>query len=675
MERILMRSPSITRCLALLLLVPCVASAQSTTLRHKLTPGDRLVYHEVFDKEGSSSEITFHSRWVFSSQLVVLDSAREQSLIGVQRNRQSADLIAYTDHGKDTLALQKAGFAQRVADRPVHFADANVFSSTGLALLPIQVLREANSKLLYRIGEVIVLPTAPVQVGSEWDAGSLRLTLERFEPVGDESCAVISDTGTRADTHLSFTFCPSGHLASLDFEGHYQEFESAIHEKVSLRLQGVTHNETPASWLSNRDTQLGILTAYLSSVSPLPDASVMDDILRNGYPDAQALALAAYYQHSQSPTKAVLESLKQSTDPEVRRIANEFTVAPARLGAQPCELPAVRRAPEKTGTTLRSMKAPGFANTPYILHVPIEYRGDQPFPLLIYLSGGSGLALDAGQSIRNALKHSGYLLLFPNAAGDHWWQPESTEMVAALLLEVLRTYNVDTNRVYLTGFSNGGTGTIEYATRWPDRFAAIASLMGAGLSSPSGTPLPLENLSNVPTLFLHGDKDPIIPSAASYTTYEALRGTKPRVTPEIHILKGRAHDITLNNDDDYTLPFLMRFTRDPFPQAVTAKFLDPRFPRQYWIEVVEGEKGKSEVVARILDGNLIDIDTKHVKKLRVLLRPELFKSLGPVRIRLNGNEQAPIDLKHDCELFHRSADASADPFLAYTDKVMLDVTH
>ncbi len=641
-------------------------------LRYKFATGDRLTYRETFDKEGKSSDNTLHARLTFSNQLVVLDAARGQSLIGVQRNRLSAELIEYTDHGKDTLALQKPGFTQRMADRPVHLADANVFSSVGQPLLPIQILREANSKLLYRIGEVVVLPAAAVQIGSEWDAGGLRLKLERLEPVGDESCAVISDTGTRAETHLSFIFCPSGHLASLDFEGHYQEFELAVHEKVSLRLQSITHNEAPASWLSNRDTQLGTLTAYLSSVSPLPDAAVMNDILRNGYPDAQELAVAAYYQRGITPTADVFESLRHSPDPEVRRIASGFTVPPPKLPPQLCELPAVRHAPEKTGSTLRAMTSPGFANMPYIMHVPIDYRGDQPFPLVIYLSGGSGLALDAGQSIRNALKHSGYLLLFPNAAGDHWWEPKSTAMVAALLLEVLRAYNVDTNRIYLTGFSNGGTGTIEYAVRWPDRFAAIASLMGAGLSTPSLTPLPLQNLSDVPTLFLHGDKDPTIPSSASYSTYEALRGTKPRVTPEIHILKGRVHDITLANDDDYTLPFLERFTRDPFPQAVTAKFLDPRYQRQYWVEVAESDKGVPEVEARILDGNLIDIDTKHVKKLRLLLRPELFHSAGPIRIRLNGKEQPPVALKRDCELFRRSADASGDPFLAYTDEIVLD---
>jgi hypothetical protein len=62
-----------------------------------------------------------------------------------------------------------------------------------------------------------------------------------------------------------------------------------------------------------------------------------------------------------------------------------------------------------------------------------------------------------------------------------------------------------------------------------------------------------------------------------------------------------------------------------------------------------------------------------VKKLRLLLRPELFHSPGPVRVRLNGKDEPPIKLKRDCQIFLRSAENYADSFLAYTDELVLDV--
>ncbi|HEY4901604.1 MAG TPA: dienelactone hydrolase family protein [Terriglobales bacterium] len=645
-------------------------------LRYKLAAGDRLVYREVFAREGKSPDSTFRAQIVLTNQLVVVDEAAGQFLVGVQRDRQSAELLESHERGKDTLAQQKPGFEQTMAKRPVRFYDTNLFATAGQMLLPPQVLREGYSKLLYGIKEIMPLPITPMQVGSEWDLGvfGFRMKLERFEPVGSESCAVFVDTGTRKDSHLQFTFCPeSGHLAKLAFEGQYQELDGTIHEKITLELREVHHQETPPTWISDPDTQLAALIAYVAAKTPLPDASVMDAILKSGSPEAQALALAAYYQRGVAPTPTILQPLLESNDAEVRRLASRFNQPPSKPANQPCELPAAHHGREKPGTTLRGMTSPGFAGAPYMIHVPLDYRCEQPFPLIVYLSGGGGLAFDAALTAGDAIKHAGYLVLYPHAGGELWWERKPTEMVHALLLEVLRTYNVDTNRVYLTGFSNGGTGAIEFGTRWPDRFAAIASLTGAGLDSPSGVKLPMRNLLDVPMLFLHGDQDPRIPSSASVKTFDELRSLKPRVEPELHILKGRGHEVTLASDDGFTLPFFERFTRDPFPQVVSAKVWDTRFPRQYWIEVVEGDTAPSEVEAHITADNLIDIKTHNVKKLRLLLRPELFHSTGPVRVRVNGKDQPALELKRDCQLFLRTADAYADPFLAYTDEVVLDV--
>jgi dienelactone hydrolase len=654
------------------------ASAQTSPieLRYHLKSGDRLVYREVFDREGKSPDTSFHSRIVLFNQVMVMAASNGSSLVGIQRNRQSADLLEFRDHGKDVLAEQKPAFEKRIAARPARFADSNVFSVAGYPLLPSEVIREARSKLLYRINEIMPLPATPVQVGTEWDSEmfGMRLRLESFQPVGQESCALVADTGNRKDMHLRFTFCPaSGQLAKLDFDGQYLDIGTTMRERITIELVSAEHGETPESWLTRADTRLGALNAYLISTTPLPPASVMNEILTDGTHDAQTLALAAYYQRNLSPATDALTPLLRSENEEVRRLAGRFSQSPPLPGAQPCTLPKTSYKRERDGTTLRGMTTAAFRGAPFIMHVPLDYRADQPFPLIVYLSGGGGLALDGALNLGEALAHAGYLVLIPNASGDLWWQSTPTETVHALLLEVLRSYNVDTNHVYLVGFSNGGTAVLEFGTRWPDRFAAVVSLMGAGLDTPSGTKLPLQNLLDVPVLLVHGDRDTLIPASSSYAAQSALRSLKPRVSPELHILKGRGHDIRLADDGDFTVPFLRRFSRDPFPSSVQATFFDSRFTRQYWVEVLQSGKDATEVQARILAGNLIDIDTRQVKKLRLLLRPELFAEPGPVRIRLNGKEQPPVQLKHDCEMFQQSAQTYADPFLAYTDEVILEV--
>jgi len=500
------------------------------------------------------------------------------------------------------------------------------------------------------------------------------MKLDGFESVGSEACAILADTGSRKDTHLRFTFCPqSGHLTKLEFEGQYREFDGTIQEHLRLELIDFHRQENVSQWAADPLAQMAAFKALLVGNAPLPDASVIHKVLTAGSTDAQTLALAVYLQRGTAPPKEILEAFRQSQNAEVRRVAGRFDVPASKPTSQPCELPLAHHSRQKPGTTLHFMSTDGFTDMPYMIHVPPDYRGDQPFPLIVYLSGGGGLAFDGALSSGGAVNHSGYLVLYPNGGGLMWWDAKVSVAVHSLLLEVLRAYNVDTNRVYLTGFSNGGTGTLELGTRWPDRLAAIVSLMGAGLDTPSLTKLPLENLSDVPLLFVHGEKDPRIPSTSSTRTYDELRSLKPRVPPELHILKGRVHDITLDSDDDLTLSFLDRFSRDPFPATVSAEIFDSRFPRQYWMEVAEGGNAPAQLQARILPTNLIDIRTHNVKKLRLLLRPELFSTAGAVRLRLNGKEQPPFELKHDCQLFQDSAKSFADPFLAYTDEVVIEV--
>jgi len=652
------------------------AQNNTPTFIYKLHTGDHLVYREVFEREGKSSEQSFRTRAVFQNHVVVLDEAAGTVLMGVQRNRQSAELLEYHEHGKDKLFQETSKFAERTARRPVHFFDANVFSASGVPQTPVVTVREAYSKLLYAINEIMELPAGKAEVGTEM-RGPLRLTMRlvRFEPPGDEPCAVFQDSGTRQELHLRFTFCPhSGAVTKLEFSGEYLEFgDSIIREHVTLDLTDIYHNQAPSSWLLETEVQQGALSAYLASSAAAPDPDSVAKLLRTGSPEVQALVLAVCYQKKLPAPREMLAQLSKSPNLEVARIASRFVERPEEEQPGPCSLPSQRYPFQKPGTTLRSMTASSFDGIPYMMHVPIDYRADQAFPLVIYLSGGGGQAFDGALSAEDAMGHSGYLAVYPHASGAMWWEPKPTAMVHELLLEILRTYNVDNNRMYLAGFSNGATGALYYGTLWPERFAAIALLMGAGVRSPSGEAVPLKNVSDVPLLLLHGDKDTIIPSSASVATYNELQASHPRVAPELHVLKGRGHELTLSSDDGYTLPFLDRFRREPFPTAISMKITDLNFPRRYWVEVLDKDGGPAEVEGRILPGNTIDIKTRHVRRLRLLLRPELLQAGVPAHIRLNGREQAPAQWTPNCELFTQTAKAYADPFLAYAVEIVVDV--
>ena len=66
---------------------------------------------------------------------------------------------------------------------------------------------------------------------------------------------------------------------------------------------------------------------------------------------------------------------------------------------------------------------------------------------------------------------------------------------------MIEKYNVDSNRVYLTGLSMGGYGTWFTAMARPDLFAAIAPVCGGGMAWNAGV------LKDIPIWTFHGVED------------------------------------------------------------------------------------------------------------------------------------------------------------------------
>jgi predicted esterase len=322
--------------------------------------------------------------------------------------------------------------------------------------------------------------------------------------------------------------------------------------------------------------------------------------------------------------------------------------------------------------TGRAMSTPKFQGWPYVVHIPEDYRGDEPFPLLIYLSGGPGRAIPAAMNARSTVTRSGYLVLFPQA-NELWWNERATSTFPALLEEVLGVFNIDTNRIYLVGFSNGGTGAVKFSTLWPHRFAAVVSLMGAGMF-PTKSEWPLvANATNVPFLFLHGSKDRVVSVKASIDTVGELRRKGMSAPLKMHIFEERDHDLWLGNDDGKTLEFIQRHRRFPFPRRIKLAIRRMDYARRYWVEVLSKENGVAQVEGEIKDDNSIHLKCSRVKRLRLLLRRELLPHPGPVRIMINGRNVFQDTLTADCELLQRTWSTAGDPYLAYSTELVFEV--
>jgi len=159
--------------------------------------------------------------------------------------------------------------------------------------------------------------------------------------------------------------------------------------------------------------------------------------------------------------------------------------------------------------------------------------GISSHPALVFLlHGGGGSASKAwkqeqGQDWKELADQDGFLLIFPQGmpgsdkqSGYHWNdcreaitapQLPSTADDVGLILNLIdwagEKFEIDRQRVYVTGASNGGLMTYRLAMEAPEYFAAAAAVIA---NLPLGDEC-LESGIPIPMLIMNGTADPLMP--------------------------------------------------------------------------------------------------------------------------------------------------------------------
>jgi len=142
-----------------------------------------------------------------------------------------------------------------------------------------------------------------------------------------------------------------------------------------------------------------------------------------------------------------------------------------------------------------------------------------------------------------------------------------------LLDEIIKNYNVDENRVYLTGLSMGGYGTWSLGLKYPDRFAAIAPICGGGNTLDVLLPVSGKQagLKKLPVWVFHGGKDPVVKLEESERMVNALKAAGNQ-NVKLTVYPDAGHDAwseTYNNQELYN--WMLDHSRSAKPQASRKK--------------------------------------------------------------------------------------------------------
>jgi len=198
-----------------------------------------------------------------------------------------------------------------------------------------------------------------------------------------------------------------------------------------------------------------------------------------------------------------------------------------------CLLPTLRADEIKTGFIDNAYKEKDGSESKYVVFVPLDYKGDNPYPTILFLHGAGEtkggtkppVEVGIGPAIKKREKTFPFITIIPQSQKRSWQADgEDAQRALAILDDVQKEYKVDPKRIYLTGLSMGGFGTWSLAAKYPDRWAAIVPICGGG------DPKNAAKIKDIPCWCFHGDADTAVKVDASRKMIDALKeaGAKPK---------------------------------------------------------------------------------------------------------------------------------------------------
>ncbi len=162
----------------------------------------------------------------------------------------------------------------------------------------------------------------------------------------------------------------------------------------------------------------------------------------------------------------------------------------------------------------------------YILYVPTNYDAATATPLVINMHGFGGCAADHAEEIggfynfNDLADQENFIVAYPQGAwrpekDDTYWEPGDTGVenlydndvyfLEQLVSEIDIEYNVDMNKVFACGYSNGGMMAYSLACNSSSLFSGIGIMSGALLDDDCTLDNP------VPIITFHGVADFVLP--------------------------------------------------------------------------------------------------------------------------------------------------------------------
>lgn len=397
-------------------------------------------------------------------------------------------------------------------------------------------------------------------------------------------------------------------------------------------------------------------------------------------------------------------ALPNGTDALTRAQAESWLpklVDACRRGSQQLGLDTLTQPSTNPATATAGELRIGTYSMPYVL----LQKGEKPtsgWPLWICLHGGGGNDQAEGphawrvntgewdaQKRLFARVYQGVGLYFiPRMADDRkgrWWFDHNQIAFDEVIRKAILFRDVDPDRVYLMGISEGGYGAIRFAGNRPDRFAATGGMAAA---EPLDTSPP-ENMRNVAMRIDIGEQDTMFDRIGLARRMGEKLAEWKAADPQgfdfvVNVQPGRGHGI----DYSLTPKWLAEKTRQPWPRRVvwTVRAFDSIVdPHCYWLALPATPPSLPLYVNATLQDNHLVVtaelpgdkpDAPRVPaaagSLLVRLNDALADLDQPLRITVNGRELPARQVARSLATMARTLAERWDPRYCFAAEISID---
>jgi hypothetical protein len=231
----------------------------------------------------------------------------------------------------------------------------------------------------------------------------------------------------------------------------------------------------------------------------------------------------------------------------------------------------------------------------YFIYVPDNYNSKIKTPVLVYLHGGVTISksipdynINLTSSIFRIIADDlGFLLLCP--IGDNnatWWDKTGISNLLNQLKETKTNFNVDDNRIYLCGFSDGGSGTFFHSMILTEYFAGFIALNGHPTVGSHNSIYEnfVPNLYNTNLKVVNTDIDELYPAHNITPLIDLLRKSNGNIQYTIYNNIGHTFEYA-KKEFPHMKSFLINNTRNPHPDSIIWETSNTTFGKYHWLSI------------------------------------------------------------------------------------------